>query len=39
MKTDKEPTAIEVFAGTLVVASVVKSLLENVEIEAFLKMA
>jgi hypothetical protein len=37
MKTDKDITPVEVFAGTAVQASVVKSLLENAEIEAFLK--
>jgi hypothetical protein len=37
MKNDKEMRPIEVFAGTVMQASMVKSLLENAEIEAFLK--
>jgi len=37
MKTDKEINPVEVFAGTAVQATLVKSLLENAEIEAYLK--
>jgi len=37
MKTDQEINPAEVFAGTAVQASLLKSLLENAEIEAFLK--
>ena len=37
MKTDKENIPVEVFAGTAVQATLVKSLLENAEIEAYLK--
>ena len=37
MKTDKEINPVEVFAGTTVQASILKSLLENAEIEAYLK--
>ena len=37
MQTDKESTPVEVFAGSAWEASLVKSLLENAEIEAFLK--
>lgn len=36
-KSDKDVKPVEVFAGTALQASVVKSLLENAEIEAFLK--
>jgi hypothetical protein len=37
MKTDHEINPVEVFAGTAMQASLVKSLLENAEIEAYLK--
>lgn len=37
MKHDKESKPVEVFAGTAVQASLVKSLLENAEIKAYLK--
>ena len=37
MKRDKGIRPIEVFAGTAMQANLVKSLLENAEIEAFLK--
>jgi hypothetical protein len=37
MKTDKEMNPVEVFAGTVLQAAMVKSLLENADIEAFLK--
>ena len=37
MKTDKEIRPVEVFAGTVVQATLVKSLLENAEIAAYLK--
>ncbi len=37
MKTDKENSPVEVFAGTAVQANLVKSLLENAEIAAYLK--
>ena len=37
MKNDKEINPVEVFAGTAVQATLVKSLLENAEIEAYLK--
>ena len=37
MKTDKEINPVEVFAGTAVQATLVKSLLENAEIDAYLK--
>ena len=37
MNTKKEINPLEVFAGTAMQASMVKSLLENAEIEAFLK--
>lgn len=37
MKTDEEIEPVEVFAGTAWQAGMVKSLLENAEIEAFLK--
>lgn len=37
MKTDKGINPVEVFAGTAVQATLVKSLLENAEIEAYLK--
>jgi len=37
MKTNKEIYPVEVFAGTAVQATLVKSLLENAEIEAYLK--
>jgi hypothetical protein len=37
MKTDKEIYPVEVFAGTPVQATFVKSLLENAEIEAYLR--
>ena len=37
MKTDKEIFPVEVFAGTAVQANLLKSLLENAEIEAYLK--
>ena len=37
MKTDKEINPVEVFAGTAVQATLLKSLLENAEIEAYLK--
>jgi len=37
MKTEKGIEPVEVFAGTAVQASLVKSLLENAEIEAYLK--
>jgi hypothetical protein len=37
MKTDKEIKPVEVFAGTAMQANMVKSLLENAEIESFLK--
>ena len=37
MKTDETPYPVEVFAGTAVQANLIKSLLENAEIEAFLK--
>ena len=37
MKKDKGITPVEVFAGTLVQATLVKSLLENAEIDAYLK--
>ena len=37
MKADKENNPVEVFAGTAVQATLVKSLLENAEIKAFLK--
>jgi len=36
MKTDKENYPVEVFAGTAVQANLLRSLLENAEIEAFL---
>lgn len=37
MKTDKEIKPVEVFAGTALQAGMAKSLLENAEIESFLK--
>jgi len=37
MKTERGIEPVEVFAGTAVQASLVKSLLENAEIEAYLK--
>lgn len=37
MKTGKENKLVEIFAGTAMDANIVKSLLENAEIEAFLK--
>ena len=37
MKKDKGITPVEVFAGTAVQATLVKSLLENAEIDAYLK--
>ncbi|MBN1387422.1 MAG: DUF2007 domain-containing protein [Bacteroidales bacterium] len=37
MKSDEEIRPAEVFAGTIMQASMVKSLLENMEIEAFLR--
>jgi hypothetical protein len=37
MKNDKEINPVEIFAGTAVQATLVKSLLENAEIEAYLK--
>jgi hypothetical protein len=37
MKADNEIIPVEVFAGTLLQAEMVKSLLENAEIEVFLK--
>ena len=37
MKTKNEFEPVEVFAGTAIQASLVKSLLENAEIEAYLK--
>ena len=37
MKTDKGINPVEVFAGTAVQATLVKSLLENAEIDAYLK--
>ena len=37
MKTENGIEPVEVFAGTAVQASLVKSLLENAEIEAYLK--
>lgn len=37
MKKDKENYPVEVFAGTAVQATLVKSLLENAEIKAYLK--
>jgi len=37
MKTNKEDDPIEVFAGTIWQVAIVKSLLENAEVEAFLK--
>jgi|WetSurMetagenome_2_1015567.scaffolds.fasta_scaffold228358_1 hypothetical protein len=37
MKSDKENNPVEVFRGTMMQASIVKSLLENAEIEVFLK--
>jgi hypothetical protein len=37
MKNDDEIYPVEVFAGTAVQAHLVKSLLENAEIEAYLK--
>jgi len=37
MKTNKEIYPVEVFAGSSVQANLVKSLLENAEIEAYLK--
>ena len=37
MKKDKDITPVEVFAGTAVQATLVKSLLENAEIDAYLK--
>jgi len=37
MKTDKGVEPVEVFAGTAVQATLVKSLLENAEIESYLK--
>ena len=37
MNTENDIEPVEVFAGTAVQASMVKSLLENAEIEAYLK--
>lgn len=37
MKTENEIEPVEIFAGTAVQASLVKSLLENAEIQAYLK--
>jgi hypothetical protein len=37
MKTDKEIYPVEVYAGTAVQATLVKSLLENAEIVSYLK--
>ena len=37
MKTDNENIPVEVFAGSAVQATLVKSLLENAEIDAYLK--
>jgi hypothetical protein len=37
MKTDKGLSPVVVFAGTAVQATLVKSLLENAEIEAYIK--
>ena len=37
MKNNKEISPVEVFAGTAVQATIVKSLLENAEIDAYLK--
>jgi len=37
MKSDNKIRPVEVFAGTAVQASLVKSLIENAEIEAYLK--
>jgi len=37
MNASKQPLPVEVFAGTAWEAALVKSLLENAEIEAFLK--
>ena len=37
MKKDKGITPVEVFAGTVAQATLVKSLLENAEIDAYLK--
>ena len=37
MKPDKENKMVEIFAGTAMEANIVQSLLENAEIESFLK--
>ena len=37
MKTKNEPSPIEIFAGTTWQAEMVKSLLENTEIDVFIK--
>ncbi len=37
MNRDKDITPVEVFAGTAVQATLVRSLLENAEIDAYLK--
>lgn len=37
MKTNKENDVVEIFAGSLMEAEIVKSLLEDSEIEVFLK--
>ena len=37
MKSENDIEPVEVFAGTAVQASIVKSLLENAEIDAYLK--
>lgn len=37
MKTDKEIKMLEVFVGTTLQAEMLKSLLENAEIKAFVK--
>jgi len=37
MNPDKEINPVEIFAGTAMQATLVKSLLENAEIEAYLK--
>ncbi|RLD92451.1 MAG: hypothetical protein DRJ29_11630 [Bacteroidetes bacterium] len=37
MRKDKDITPVEVFAGTAVQATLVKSLLENAEIDGYLK--
>jgi hypothetical protein len=37
MKINNEPIPVEIFSGTSLEAEMVKSLLENAEVEAFLK--